>query len=72
MHIVFTIGALTIAIIVGGVWIIGVAIGHNAAKRKAEKMRLKMEAKQARIAARAERRIQIRKNLQNFITWRRP
>jgi len=64
MHIVVGLSVGALATLIGIVWIIGWSIGHNVAKRQAEKTRI-------RLAARAERRAKIGKTMQRLLPWRR-
>jgi hypothetical protein len=73
MHLVLTFGALTVAIIAIVAFAIGVAVGEN--KRRAEKIRVKMEAKmeakRLRHENRVARRNQMKKTIQKLLPWRR-
>jgi hypothetical protein len=71
MHIILPVTFGAIAIFVGVVWIIGLAIGHSAEKRRQEKIRVRMEAKRIRLEARVARRAQMKEKIQNFLPWHR-
>jgi DNA recombination-dependent growth factor C len=69
MHVMLTFGALATLVVV--LLIIGWLIGHGTAVRRAEKTRVRMEAKRARLAARTERRALREKTMEKLLPWRR-
>jgi hypothetical protein len=71
MHIIIPVTFGAIAILVGVVWIIGLAIGQSTEKRRQEKIRVRMEAKRIRLEARVARRAEMKETIQKFLPWRR-
>jgi hypothetical protein len=70
MHVGFTLTLGAAAIIVGVVWLIGLAVGYGIKSHRQKKARARMQAKAARIAAKAMRRAQRKKAIAKLLPWR--